>query len=90
MKFSVTVAVSTVFTTVVTTSVVVPVTSVKVVTPVPMVLVRVRVGGLVVDNQLFTDIRHWHCNAGSVERPSYSWRTMAGKLLVAPQVTFAG
>lgn len=58
MKFSVTVAVSTVFTTVVTTSVVVPVTSVKVVTPVPMVLVRVLVGGLVVDSQLFTEIRH--------------------------------
>jgi hypothetical protein len=79
-----------VLTTVVTVDVVVPIVVVKVVTPVPMVRVSVRVGGFVVDSQLLTESKHWHCSAGSVDKPVYSASTMLGKLLTEPHETDGG
>lgn len=56
----------------------------------PIVRESVRVGGFVVDSQLLTEIKHWHCKAGSVDKPVYSCRTILGKLLMFPQDTGGG
>lgn len=68
---------------------VVPIVVVYVVTPVPMVRESVRVGGFVVESQLLTELKHWHCKAGSVDKPVYSCKTMLGKL-TEPQETDGG
>lgn len=56
---------------------------VNVVTAVPRTVVSVRVGGAVVKSQLFTDAKHWHCKARSVDKLRYCASTLF--MYVVPQ-----
>lgn len=89
MKLSVTVSISVCITALVIV-VALPLTvEVIVVRPVPIYLVRVRVGALGSEIQLLRLLRHWHCKAEFVERPSYCCTTTGGKMAV-PQFVIVG